>query len=71
MDKSYKDLVELMEKHLHPPSSKLKYRHELFMAIATYAACLWGLGQHCAYSKSILSEMLRDAFTFGMNDVQF
>ena len=31
MDKSYKDLMELMEKHLKSPSSKLKYRYELFM----------------------------------------
>ena len=44
---------------------------QLGEAIATYAACFRALGQHCAYSKSILGKMLRDAFIFGMNDVQF
>ena len=76
-DKSYTDLVAAMDAHLNPKSSKLKYRYELFTArrkpgesINAFVTRLQSLSQHCAYKDEIVAEMLRDAFVFGVNDVQ-
>ena len=76
-DKSYGDLVAIMDTHLNPKSSKLKYRYELFTArrkpgesIAAFVTRLQSLSQHCAYKDDVIAEMLRDAFVFGVNDVQ-
>ena len=75
-DKSFEELVAAMEKHLNPPSSKLKYRYELFTArrrsgesIPAFVSRLQSLGQYCAYGDAVLNDMIRDAFVFGVNDV--
>ena len=73
---SYNDIVAAMKKHLNPPSSKLKYRHELFTTvrkagepISTFVSQLQAIGQHCAYGDKT-NEMIKDAFVFGINDAQ-
>ena len=78
-DKSYKDLVDIMKKHLNPASSKIMHRYKLFTAvrraedsIGTFVSQLRAIGQNCAraYSNDSLNDMLRDAFVFGVNNAQ-
>ena len=70
--------LAIMNTHLNTNSSKLKYRNELFTArhktgesIAAFVTTrLQSLSQHCTYKDSVIAEMLRDAFVFGVNDIQ-
>ena len=75
-DKPYNDLVAAMNRHINPPSSKIRYRYELFSStrqpgesIASFVTRLQSIGQYCAYGDAT-AEMLKDAFVFGINDVQ-
>ena len=75
-EKSYNDIVAAMKNHLDPPSSKLRFRYELFSSvhqpgesIPSFILWLQAIGQHCAYGDST-NEMLKDAFVFGINDMQ-
>ena len=76
-DKSYTQLVQAMKKHLNPPSSKIMHQYKLFTtvrqpgdSIAKFVAQLQAIGRHCTYSDATWTEMLRDAFVFGVNDTQ-
>ena len=75
-DKSFKQLVEVMTKHLCPPPSEIIQRFNFNMrarkpgeSVANYIAELRALS-HCCNFGDTLELMLRDRIVCGINDTQ-
>lgn len=72
-DKSYTDIVDLLEAHYCPKQSEIVQRYKFNSrnrrsgeSIATYIAELRALGEHCNYTD--LHVMLRDRLVCGVNN---
>lgn len=72
-EKSYKDLVKLLQDHYCPKRSEIVQRYKFNTrnrrpgeSIATYLAELRALEEHCKYED--LHVMLRDRLVCGVND---
>ncbi|CAB3992544.1 Retrovirus-related Pol poly from transposon [Paramuricea clavata] len=75
-EKTFAELVELVQQHQHPKPSAIVQRFKFNTrfrkpgeSIASYVAELRSLSEHCDF-KSTLEEMLRDRLVCGINDEQ-
>ena len=75
-DKSFSDLVELVERHRNPKPSVIVRRYNFNTrmkqpgeSIADYTAELRKIAEHCSFGES-LEDMLRDRLVCGISDPQ-
>ena len=75
-DKTFAELVDLVQGHQHPKPSAIVQRFKFNTrfrkpgeSIASYVAELRSLSEHCDF-KTTLEEMLRDRLVCGVNDEQ-
>ncbi|CAB4036155.1 Hypothetical predicted protein [Paramuricea clavata] len=75
-EKTFAELVELVQQHQHPKPSAIVQRFKFNTrfrkpgeSIASYVAELRSVSEHCDF-KSTLEEMLRDRLECGINDEQ-
>jgi hypothetical protein len=73
-EKSYDELVEILEKHCHPKPSPIVQRCKFYacerahsQTVASFVANLRKFSEHCQFGAS-LQEMLRDRLVVGIND---
>ena len=72
-DKTFKEIVEILQKHHNPPPSEIVQRYRFHTrvckpeeSIATFVAELRALAEHCGFGPT-LSTMLRDRLVCGVN----
>jgi transposase InsO family protein len=75
-DKSYRDLITLLQKHYHPPPSSFISRYKFHTrtrqpgeSIGNYVAHLKEIGQHCQFGDD-LNNSVRDRLVIGVNDTR-
>ena len=75
-DKTYEELVQLLEKHYHPQPSPFISRYKFHTrvrqpneSVATYVAQLKDIGQHCNFGAD-LDNSVRDRLVLGINDTR-
>jgi hypothetical protein len=76
-EKTFAELVELVQQHQHPKPSAIVQRFKFINtrfrkpgeSTASYVAELRGLSEHCDFN-STLEEMLRERLVCGINDEQ-
>lgn len=76
IDKSYTQLVALLEKHYHPAPSTFISRYKFHTrtrqageSIGVYVAHLKEIGQHCSFGDD-LNNSVRDRLVIGVNDTR-
>ena len=74
-DKTFKEIVDLVQKHHSPTPSviveRFRFNTRVRKAgenIANYVADLRKLTEHCKFNADTLDEMLRDRLVVGIND---
>ena len=75
-DKTFKELIELVQEHENPKPSSIVQRFKFNTrfrkpgeSIASYVAELRSLSEHCDF-QTVLEDMLRDRLVCGINDKQ-
>ena len=75
-DKTYEELVQLLEKHYHPQPSPFISRYKFHTrvrqpneSVATYVAQLKDIGQHCNFGAD-LDNSVQDRLVLGINDTR-